>query len=205
MSERNISEIIDSEDEFYRVYGESLKNTVRVACPGIVQSFNPIEQTVVVQPAIREDLRQADMSKQWTQLPLLLDVPVCFSRAGGYTMTMPIKQGDECLVIFLDSCMDAWWSYGGVQNQIEKRRHDLSDAIAIFGIWSQPHRLANYSTNSCQLRNDNGSTYIELKDSNINIIADKVNISTKNGITLDGIVWDSHTHTCPDGETSGPH
>jgi hypothetical protein len=205
MSERNISEIINSEDEFYRVYGENLKNITRVACPGIVQSFNPIEQTVVVQPAIREEIKKADMSKEWTQLPLLLDVPICFPRAGGYAMTMEVKKGDECLVIFLDSCMDAWWAYGGVQNQIEKRRHDLSDAVAIFGIWSQPHRLTNYSTNSCQLRNDSGTTYIELKGNDVNIVADKVNISARNGITLDDISWDSHTHTGVHGETSPPH
>jgi hypothetical protein len=202
---RNISEIINSEDEFYRSYGENLKNVLRVACPGIIQSFDPIEQTVTVQPAIREDLRQDDMSKEWTQLPLLLDVPIYFPKAGGYSLTMPIERGNECLVIFLDSCMDAWWAYGGVQNQIEKRRHDLSDAIALVGLWSQPHRITNYSTNSCQLRNDSGTAYIELKDKNINIVADKVNISAKNGIALDNISWDEHTHTGVHGETSPPH
>lgn len=165
--------------------------------PGIIQSFDSKEQTVVVQPALREEISIEDGTKEWVQLPLLLDVPICFPRAGGYSMTMPIKQGDECLVIFLDSCIDAWWSHGGIQNQIEKRRHDLSDAVAILGIWSQPKVLPNYSTNSCQLRNDKGTSYIDLKDDEINLKSEK--------LVFNDIVWDTHRHTCPDGETSGPH
>lgn len=201
---RNIPEIIGSEDEFYRGLCDTWKNVLRVACPGIIQSFNPEEQTVTVQPTIREQIIKEDRSKEWTQLPLLLDVPIYFPRAGGYSLTMPVKEGDECLVVFLDSCMDAWWSYGGIQNQLEKRRHDLSDAVAFVGLWSQPNVLPNYSTDSCQLRNDTGKAYIELKDNNINIVGENVNIDA-NQIVLDGIVWDSHTHTCPDGETTGPH
>lgn len=201
---RNIPEIIGSEDEFYRGLGDTWNSVLRVACPGIIQSFNPKEQTVTVQPAIREHLKKEDMSKEWTQLPLLLDVPIYFPRAGEYSLTMPVKKGDECLVVFLDSCMDAWWSYGGIQNQIEKRRHDLSDAVAFVGIWSQPNVLPNYSTDSCQLRTDTGEAYIELKGNDVNIVAGNVDISA-NQIILDGIVWDSHSHTCPDGATSGPH
>lgn len=194
---RNTREIIGSQDELYRSMGDNWKNVLRVACPGIVQSFNPIEQTVTVQPTIREEIAKEDLSKEWVSLPLLLDVPINIPRAGGYSMTLPVKEGDECLVIFLDTCMDAWWSYGGVQNQLEKRRHDLSDAVAILGLWSQPNAIKNYSVNSCQLRNEEGNAYIELKDNNINLVG--------NSVKINGLDFNTHTHTCPDGETSEPH
>lgn len=187
----NVNEILGTEEETYRTMGAAWKSTLRVACPGIIQGFNEKEQTVTVQPAIREHLRKEDSSKEWANLPLLLDVPICFPRAGGYALTMPIKKGDECLVIFLDSCIDAWWSYGNIQNQIEKRRHDLSDAVAILGIWSQPNVLPNYSTDSCQLRNNDGAAYIELKDKNINMFADSIKIN--------GIDFNKHTHNAPSG------
>lgn len=107
----------------------------------------------------------------WEDLPQLVDVPVVFPRAGGYVLTMPIKPGDECLVIFGDNCMDAWWQSGGVQNQIDCRRHDLSDGYCIPGPWSQPRTIPNYSTSSAQLRTESGSSYIELAGNDINIVA----------------------------------
>ncbi|OOM74005.1 hypothetical protein CLPUN_42430 [Clostridium puniceum] len=194
---RNVSEIIGSEDEMYRGMGDNWKNVLRVACPGIIQNFDPHTQTVTVKPALRENVTKEDFSKEWMDVPLLLDVPIVIPRSGRYSLTMPIKTGDECLVIFLDSCMDAWFTHGGIQNQMEKRRHDLSDAIAIIGLYSQPNVISNYSTNSCQLRNNSGTSYIELKDNEINLHSDK--------IVLNGVIWDTHTHSGVHGETSGPH
>ncbi|MFW8450019.1 Gp138 family membrane-puncturing spike protein, partial [Klebsiella pneumoniae] len=62
-------------------------------------------------------------------LPLLVDVPVVFPRGGGCTLTFPVKPGDECLVIFADRCIDFWWQSGGIQEPVDERMHDLSDAF----------------------------------------------------------------------------
>ncbi len=149
---------------------------LRVACPGIILSFNPEEQTVAVQPAIREKRVLPSGDEKWVDIPQLVDVPIVFPRAGGYALTLPVKPGDECLVVFGDSCMDAWWQSGGVQNQIDCRRHDLSDGYAIIGPWSQPRVLKNYSTNTAQLRNESGSAYVEVSGDTVNIVGDTVNI-----------------------------
>lgn len=97
-----------------------------------------MEQTVRVQPAIREVVTGSDYTPVSIPLPELLDVPIVLPRAGDYVITLPVRAGDECLVIFADQCIDAWWQNGGVQNQMERRRHDLSDGFAILGTWSQP-------------------------------------------------------------------
>lgn len=192
----NINEIIPSDDELYRCMGDNWKNNLRVASPGIIQSFNPLEQTVTVQLTLRELIRKKDGSKEWVPISPLLDVPIAIPQSGGYALTMPVKQGDECLVVFGDMCIDAWFSYGGIQNQLELRRHDLSDGFAILGVRSQPKRLKNYSTDSCQLRNEDASSYIELKDSAINIVAETV--------TINGIDFNKHKHSYSEGETSAP-
>lgn len=192
---RNIAEISNSKNEMYRNMGDNWQNNLRVACPGIIQSFNAEEQTVTVQLALREEVKDYDYNKHWTDMPLLLDVPLVLPRAGGYCITMPVKRGDECLVIFADMCIDAWWQNGGIQNQVEKRRHDLSDGFAILGIWSQPKRVKNYSEDSCQIRNEKGTSMIALKDDEININATVVKIN--------GIDFNKHTHSCPaDGGSS---
>lgn len=193
---RNLSEISNSKNEMYRNMGDGWKSTLRVACPGIIQSFDSKEQTVTVQLTLREQVSNSEYNKEWMEIPLLLDVPIVVPRAGGYTLTMPIKQGDECLVIFGDMCIDAWWELGGIQNQLEKRRHDLSDGFAILGVWSQPKVLQNYSTDSCQLRNEKGTSYIELKDNEINLVSDSIKIN--------GIDFNKHIHTVNDSDTSIP-
>lgn len=171
-----ISERAPSEEQIGRTTARQNSIKTRVAMPGIVQSFDPEEQTVTVRCAIREK-SNVDGVETWVEIPLLLDVPIIFPRAGDYVLTMPVQAGDECLVIFGDMCIDAWWQAGGVQNQIDFRRHDLSDGFAILGCWSQPRVIPNYSTNSAQLRNFSGSAYVEIKGDVINIVGGTINLS----------------------------
>jgi hypothetical protein len=95
---------------------------------------------------------------------------------------MPIVKGDECLVVFGDMCIDAWWSLGGVQNQLERRRHDLSDGFAILGTFSQPNVITDYSTTSAQLRSLDGKTVIDVKDNAITMTSPSITITSPSTI-----------------------
>lgn len=108
-----------------------------VAIPAVVQSYDAASQTVEVQPTIRERMVGQDNAITYVQYPLLINVPVVFPQAGDFQLTFPIKQGDECLVVFSDLSIDNWWMKGNVQNPVEQRRHDLSDGMAIFGLVNQ--------------------------------------------------------------------
>lgn len=171
---------------------------MRVAIPGIIQSFDTSTQTVTVQPTINEKINLSS-DASWEQLPLLINVPIVIPRAGNFILTVPPQKGDECLVIFQDCCYDAWWQSGGVQNQIELRRHDLSDGIAILGVWSQPNVISNYSTSSAQLRTLDGSTVVDVTDGTITLTATNVKIDSEN-VTIAGKDFLSHTHS---GVTTG--
>lgn len=171
----------NAEIEFYNMLIDRVSSQLRVSIPGIIQEFDPATQTATVQVALREHVRQETLEYAWTEIPLLLDVPVIFPRGGGYVLTFPVKKGDECLVVFSDMCIDAWFSNGGVQNQIEKRRHDLSDAIAILGLWSQPRRYEKYSTKHVELRNDDRSAFIRIKDDkSVDIVSPTIRINGRN-------------------------
>ncbi|GAB2938339.1 hypothetical protein GCM10027094_18720 [Hafnia psychrotolerans] len=56
---------------------------------------------------------------------------------------------------------------------MDTRQHDLSDAFAIVGPQSQAQKISGISTNSAQMRSDDGSTYFELNPATqtINIVA----------------------------------
>lgn len=160
----------------------SALSKIWTSLPGIIQSFDPDAMTVTVQPAIRALVRDETGAQVETDLPLLLDCPVQFPAGGGCTLTFPVAQGDECLVVFASRCIDAWWQSGGIQNQAELRMHDLSDGFALLGFRSQPRVIPAISTTAAQLRSDDGSTFVEVAPGGA------VTITAPAGLTINGDV-----------------
>ena len=163
---------------------ESVGFDMRVAIPGIIQSWDKATQTVTVQPAIREKVANAGSENEMA-IPLLVDVPVIMPRAGGYSLVFAPQAGDECLVVFGDACIDGWWQSGGVQSQVESRRHDLSDGFAILGCWSQP-RMPAIPDSGCRLQNDTGTAGVYINGGTVNIFG---------SVLINGSPYASHKHT----------
>lgn len=161
------------EQQAMKVLSDTIFSMLRVSMPGIIQSFDPIACTCTVQPAITGQVANEAGEFKSAPLPLLVDVPVVFPRGGGCTITFPIKAGDECLVVFSDRCIDFWWQSGGVQEPVDPRQHDLSDAFAFIGPQSQAEVIGNINTSTLQMRTDDGSAYIELDPTShaVNIVA----------------------------------
>ncbi len=132
------------------------------ALPCIVKSVNLEKMTIEAQPAIQGTVEDESGALQSVNLPLLVDVPICFPSAGGFTITMPIAAGDEVLVIFSSRCIDAWWQSGGIEKPPEMRMHDLSDGFAILGPKSVPNILDGISATDLEIRNDAGDTYLSI-------------------------------------------
>ena len=163
------SQVGSSEHMSSQLYN-TIFSMLRVSLPGIVQSFDPATCTCTIQPAIAGQGVDDKGQIQSAPLPLLTDVPVIFPRGGGCTITFPVKAGDECLVVFSDRCIDFWWQNGGVQEPVDPRQHDLSDAFAFVGPQSQAQKISGISTTSVQVRTDDGSSFIELmQGGNVNI------------------------------------
>ena len=158
---------------------------LRVAMPGIIKSFDEQKQTATVQPAVTENIKIGNKPPEPKELPILQDVPVHYLRAGKFSITIPVKEGDECLVVFGDSCIDGWWQSGGVQDQMETRRHDLSDAFAIVGTSSVPKALKEYSTDSIRIRNEDNDTFIDLKEELITVESKQdINVKAEGNIDI---------------------
>lgn len=147
-----------------RVKDKSVANA-RTALPGVILSFDPdtVTCSVVLCSKSSKPVPYEDISKtESMDFPLLVDLPVVFPRGGGVTLTFPLAEGDECLVVFSDRCIDFWWQNGGVQELVDWRSHDLSDAFVIPGPQSQAKKIGGISTTAAQLRTDDGSAFIEL-------------------------------------------
>lgn len=89
---------------------------------------------------------RTDKGVQEMDYPILENVPVLFLGGGNYALSFPVQKDNECIVLFADSCIDAWWQSGGVQGQIVARMHDLSDGFAIVGFRSRPNVIRDFQT-----------------------------------------------------------
>lgn len=164
--------------------------TIRVAIPAEVIDWNPEKMTITARPLIRERIvDRATGSLQWTEIPLIPDVPVAFPQAGGFALTFPIAEGDEVLLVFNDLQIDNWWASGGVQNWNDRRRHDLSDAIAIPGPCSVPQVIPDISSEATELRSKDGVTKVRVEAEKVQILqGDKRRIDMWEDEI--GIYWD---------------
>ena len=192
---------------------------LRVATPGVIQSFDPVKQTAVVQVCLLEPWRIATQTASsngmgfvstsaitMQDIKPLQDVPVVFPRAGGFALTFPVQAGDECLLVFGDSCIDSWYTGSATAstpvpytcNPIELRRHDLSDAFAIVGIWNQQRVLADYSTDAVQIRSDDGTVYVEVGDTKVTIASSgDVTVNATSGtVTVNAMNTTVNASTC---------
>jgi hypothetical protein len=148
--------------------------------PGIVQSFDASTQLATVQPAIRRIFITRDGDKETLvpdDLPILINVPVIFPRGGGFSLTFPVRSGDECLLVFCERSIDDWHETGKVKAPTTKRFHSLSDATAIVGISSLTNKVPDYDPVNTEIKKDDGSVSITLNnDSSLDVYADS-NIS----------------------------
>ena len=211
------SERVNSFSESLRLALKGQSLITWVTLPAIIQSFDPIKCTCVAQIAIQELVTRIvqgrapngtflanQIQKSYINMPLLVDVPVKFPNGGGFVLTFPVSQGDECEISFADRCIDNWWKNGGIQPQVtsqgvgELRFHDLSDGFAEIGPFSLPNVPANISTTTVQLRTKDGATYLEIDGSgNCNI---KANVNITGNLVVSGT-----TTGTGDGQFNGIH
>jgi hypothetical protein len=110
---------------------------------GSIVSFDKVKRTAVVQIHFKRSLSNPmPDGTSVVNYPQLFDCPVFTLQGGGAQLTMPIKAGDECIVLFADNNIDAWYENGkSPALPYYDRRHDLSDGIAIVGLNSLTNAL----------------------------------------------------------------
>ena len=169
--------------------------------PGIIDSFDASTQTATVLPAIQRLPKKAEDTP--ANIPPVVQVPVIFPSAGGYSITFPVAHGDEVLLIFSERALDSWQQAGGIRPPASLRHHDYTDAVAIIGLHSNPKALSSYATDGLEIRNDAGTTKIKLTSTAV-----AVDISPSGGATFnaDGSVVfrNGATITALGGFVNGP-
>lgn len=153
---------------------------VHTAAPGTILAYDPGSGLASVQPALKfkvSDGRIIDM-------PVIVGVPVIFpsGSGGAASVTFPVVEGDGCLLLFAESAIDDWLK-GGESDDL--RKHDLTDAIAIPGLFNFGIPAAQAHPNDTCLKN--GSTVLRIETSG-SVYIDGADL------VIDGISFKDHVH-----------
>ena len=103
----------------------------------------------------------------------------------------------ECILLFNDREIETWFINGGANPEKYPRMHELTDAVAIFGIRSLPLMIQImtdclhlfYGNSSLQLK----ETEANLNGSTINLTGDTVTINGT--LIINGTPYLDHTHS----------
>lgn len=111
-----------------------INSGLRVCLPGSISGVDPSTGTVSVKIGIMQKVSQTGFAQGLSiSYPELSMCPLFSLQGGGAGVVMPVKVGDECLVLFSDRCIDSWFSSGQPAPLPSSRMHDLSDGLVIVG------------------------------------------------------------------------
>ena len=182
---------------------EARLKEVHTSMPGIVESFDAEKQLATVQPAIRRIFVTRDGDTEIlvpSDLPILINVPVIFPRGGGFSFTLPVNKGDECLLTFCERSIDTWHQTGEVRKPGARRFHSLSDATAFVGLSSIPNKVPNYSSTNMELKKDDGNAKFLIRPDNgirMENSSGFLELQPDGKVNINGVIFDVHYHDQP--------
>lgn len=185
--------------EFFRHALDSRLIDFHTATIGEVQHYDAKKQTVDVVPQIKRAVATVSES-----LPIIPDIPVLFSRANRFFVSMPIKSGDFVQIIFNERSIHAWLQDGREGAPDNDETHGFHGAVAIPGVYPFSQPLGDAHKEHLVIGKDAGpqihvcDRYVRLGEEDP---GDFVALATKVLSELQAIVrlFNSHTHVGPYG------
>ncbi len=173
-----------------------LQSDVHVGALCRVESFDPDRLTVDLQP-----LSRALSGGVYRTPPPLLRVPVALIRGSGLVIRPCYSAGDVGVVIFMDHDIDRIAEAGQESQPNTERNHSQEDAIFI-GAFAPASKPVQGFPKDAMVLGAEGGAYIAISKSGITVNG---SLTVTGDVTAGGVSLSGHTHTAPDGETSGPH
>lgn len=166
----SLSERTATDESVMARFAYTILSQIHKLEPAQVISFDKTEQTIKAQPLIKNKRVAPNGAVSYQQKPVLVNVPVCYLQFGNFVITMPPKEGDEVLIGYGDACIDSWWYQGGIQNAPKRRKHNMSDGIALIGMNSRPNVIQDISDDACEIRTKDGAVIVQIKDDEVSLI-----------------------------------
>lgn len=149
-----------------------IDNEDYVCFPGRIVKYYAEDQTADVKLCAERVFSNADNLMSVRERGIIPRVPVHTPSGGGWSMTMPIKPKDTCILFFSQIGYDHWLvndvDTGGtlVGNPVPHllRSFDVNDGYALVGLNTLPRAISNYHTENSEWRGpDSSKQVIRLK------------------------------------------
>jgi hypothetical protein len=165
---------------------------VHTALIGRIEKYDASSQLADIQPLAKHASEQEN-------LPLLVDVPILFPRAGGFFISLPIQVGDFIQIIFNESNIDDFLTES-VSTINPTSRFSLQGAIAIPGIYPFSKAIHEAHKVNLVIGKDNGPQ-VHIDDEKIRLGSEKADkalaiaSSVKNELEKIRSAFQTHVHT----------
>lgn len=140
-----------------------LKNVLQKFQEKLLETLNCVKVGKI--KTFYADKQTADI--QIDGYPQISGVPVSFISGGDFSIQVPVKQGDDCIVLFCDTDLDNWVEGKGSEPAFPNDKHGLNGAIALLGLTNLKTKVSDYITDGVRIKYK--SSIIELKNSGIEI------------------------------------
>lgn len=188
---------------------DSFLSDLHTCMPGEILSYDATTQQADVKPLIKRLILHEDGSEDLEVIPPITNVPVLFSRGGGFFVTFPLQPGDLVELHFQERSIDNYLSGKGEDTDPDEfRMHDITDAIAVPGFYPFQRAIKDIHTANLVIGKDDGGVQMHLTpDGMMEIKVDGVSdeaVALGNALQVfwDSVykpVYDAHTHTAPSG------
>ena len=154
-------------------YRDHIFSTLNCHRVGVIQKFNPTNQTATVQ-LVDNWVINTFFGKQSYTLAPIVECPVIFPFGTNGGLTFQVSPGNECLVLFNDRNLQTWQTSGTIpSNPATGRMHHMTDAICLVGLSSNPNAISGFN---------NAATTLNYVDSS-DVVQAEMSLDTKVGIT----------------------
>jgi hypothetical protein len=125
---------------FMKSHLESLQSQIFTGLPAIVTDNSEYESKNIISVRPTIDMQHSD--GQVSECPEIFNVPVINPSAGGGLLSFPIQIGDTVWLEFSMRNIEEWLEGdGGSVTEPTQRMHDMSDAVAIVGLYTKNSHL----------------------------------------------------------------
>ncbi len=119
---------------------ESLQSQIFTGLPAIVTDNSEYESKNIISVRPTIDMQHSD--GQVSECPEIFNVPVINPSAGGGLLSFPIQIGDTVWIEFSMRNIEEWLEGDGSSvTEPTQRMHDMSDAVAIVGLYTKNSHL----------------------------------------------------------------
>lgn len=138
---------------------------LHTSLPGKVVDYDSAKQTATVKISL---MRMYEGETQAVELPPIPNVPVVWPRTAKAQVHLPLAADDDVWLIFSERSLDQWKSSGGVIDPKDRRRHNLTDAVALVGGTAPVKPFTVNDPESIEIVNDQGKVQIK-SDGTVNL------------------------------------